>query len=211
MEVITVAGSKCGIGIEVKYTEQSYKMKKGSSEEGKVLDHQSPYWRVTRSSGSYIDPDNEVFGADPFLHRNALPDNYTYHDRAKIFHRMVLASFGDEAFFVGAATSSNIGQYINSLENELNNLIAKDIAIIDLRSNREKEIIEDANTGSSLGEEVNPLINELLKICITEGFTADTESPQFNSDYKHIRTREIGEKLNDLGGMDLMKSAFFRV
>lgn len=66
IEATTIDGLKCGIGIEVKYTEQEYKLKKGSSEEFKVLDHQSPYWETARASGCFKTPDDEMFGTDPF-------------------------------------------------------------------------------------------------------------------------------------------------
>lgn len=44
-------GDNCGIGIEVKYTEQGYQIGKG--EEQKIGDKNSPYYRVTRESGCY--------------------------------------------------------------------------------------------------------------------------------------------------------------
>ncbi len=66
IKATTANGQKCGIGIEVKYTEHEYKLKKGSSEESKVLDHQSPYWKTARASGCFKNPDDEIFGTDPF-------------------------------------------------------------------------------------------------------------------------------------------------
>ena len=44
-------GARCGIGIEVKYTEQGYPIGKG--EELKISDRNSTYCRVTRESGCY--------------------------------------------------------------------------------------------------------------------------------------------------------------
>ena len=66
IEVTTVSGLKCGIGIEVKYTEHAYKLKRGSSEESRVLDHQSSYWKTARESACFKNPDDELFGTDPF-------------------------------------------------------------------------------------------------------------------------------------------------
>lgn len=44
-------GAKCGIGIEVKYTEQGYHIGKG--EELKIHDKSSTYYQVTRESGCF--------------------------------------------------------------------------------------------------------------------------------------------------------------
>lgn len=44
-------GARCGIGIEVKYTEQGYQIGKG--EEDKIHDKNSTYYRVTRESGCF--------------------------------------------------------------------------------------------------------------------------------------------------------------
>lgn len=45
------SGAKCGIGIEVKYSEQGYQIGKG--EEYKIRDISSPYYYVTRESGCF--------------------------------------------------------------------------------------------------------------------------------------------------------------
>ena len=60
------SGKTIGIGIEVKYTEQAYALKKGSSEAAKVRDKQSPYWTTARTSGCFNDPDDTIFGTDEF-------------------------------------------------------------------------------------------------------------------------------------------------
>ena len=62
----SVSGKTIGVGIEIKYTEQAYKLKKGSSEETKVLNKQSPYWETARASGFFKNPDDEIFGTDEF-------------------------------------------------------------------------------------------------------------------------------------------------
>lgn len=61
-EVIKAGGKKCGIGIEVKYSEQAYPV--GKTEKVNVGDHDSPYWQTVRSSGSFLDADDSVFGSD---------------------------------------------------------------------------------------------------------------------------------------------------
>ena len=53
----------CRIGIEVKYTEQDYRI--GKTEAANVKDHDSLYWQTARNSDCFIDPDNEIFGSDP--------------------------------------------------------------------------------------------------------------------------------------------------
>ncbi|MDA3927300.1 MAG: hypothetical protein PF904_21730 [Kiritimatiellae bacterium] len=63
IEVITARGKKCGIGIEVKYTEQAYQISK--TEKVNVEDHNSPYWRTARGSGCFINADDPIFGSDP--------------------------------------------------------------------------------------------------------------------------------------------------
>jgi hypothetical protein len=57
-------GRTCGIGIEVKYTEQDYPI--GVTEKKRVKDHHSLYWSTARASGCFKNPDDEIFGTDPF-------------------------------------------------------------------------------------------------------------------------------------------------
>ncbi len=62
IEVVTAGGKRCGIGIEVKYTEQAYTI--GKSEKLNVEDHNSLYWQTARASGCFINPDDPIFGSD---------------------------------------------------------------------------------------------------------------------------------------------------
>lgn len=55
-------GTRCGIGIEVKYTEGAYPI--GRTEKQRVDDHDSLYWRTARASGCFINPDDPIFGTD---------------------------------------------------------------------------------------------------------------------------------------------------
>lgn len=59
------SGAKCGIGIEVKYTEQGYQIGKG--EEYKIQDISSPYYYVTRESGCF---DFGGFAEEVFIENN---------------------------------------------------------------------------------------------------------------------------------------------
>jgi len=61
--VRTPDGKRCGIGIEVKYTEGAYRI--GKTESVRVEDHGSPYWQTARAAGCFIDPDDPIFGTDP--------------------------------------------------------------------------------------------------------------------------------------------------
>ena len=64
LKVILKNGNVCGIGIEVKYTEQDYPI--GKTEAINIKDHNSLYWQTARASGCFRNPDNEMFGTDPF-------------------------------------------------------------------------------------------------------------------------------------------------
>lgn len=64
-------GARCGIGIEVKYTEQGYQIGKG--EELKIGDRNSTYYRVTRESGCF---DYHGMSEETFVE-----DNFGKHER----------------------------------------------------------------------------------------------------------------------------------
>lgn len=55
IEYTTTDEKKAILGIEVKYTEGAYLLKKGSSEEKRILDQNSTYYTVSRKSGLYKD------------------------------------------------------------------------------------------------------------------------------------------------------------
>lgn len=55
IEYTTTDEEKAILGIEVKYTEGAYLLKKGSSEEKRILDQNSTYYTVSRKSGLYKD------------------------------------------------------------------------------------------------------------------------------------------------------------
>jgi len=55
-------GNVCGIGIEVKYTEKSYKIR--ISEKINVENQNSRYWTLTRASGMYVDSTQRNLGID---------------------------------------------------------------------------------------------------------------------------------------------------
>lgn len=63
IEVVKRSGKKCGIGIEVKYTEQAYTI--GKTEKINIENHESLYWKTARSSGCFNNPNDKLFGSDP--------------------------------------------------------------------------------------------------------------------------------------------------
>ena len=58
---------------------------------------------------------------------------------------------------------------------------------------------------------VDQLINELLKIGETEDFLSEYPGGPFNRRCRHIRAREIGKQLDQLGGFALMDFVYDRV
>jgi len=64
IKVLLKNGKTCGIGIEVKYTEQDYPI--GKTESVNVKNHNSKYWKTARTSDCFKNPDDEIFGTDPF-------------------------------------------------------------------------------------------------------------------------------------------------
>jgi hypothetical protein len=59
--------------------------------------------------------------------------------------------------------------------------------------------------------EVDHLVKELIEIGIKEDYLSERPGGAFNSQCHHRRAREIGSKLNLIGGMPLMMNAFQRV
>jgi len=57
-------GNTCGLGIEVKYTEQAYPI--GKTESINIKNRESLYWQTARKSGFFQNPDDEIFGTDDF-------------------------------------------------------------------------------------------------------------------------------------------------
>lgn len=59
--------------------------------------------------------------------------------------------------------------------------------------------------------EVERLVDELIKIGIKEDFLSEHPGGGYNVQCRHIRTREIGKRLSELGGLRLMSWAFTKV
>lgn len=53
-------------------------------------------------------------------------------------------------------------------------------------------------------EEVRRLIDELIKIGLKDDFLSERPGAGFNGQCRHIRTREIGVRLEQIGGVEVM-------
>lgn len=71
-------GRRCGIGIEVKYTEQGYRIGKG--EEQKIKDRNSSYFRVTRES--------MCFDCSQMSEEDFIQNNFGNHDRGNSLRQL---------------------------------------------------------------------------------------------------------------------------
>ena len=53
--------------------------------------------------------------------------------------------------------------------------------------------------------EVERLLDELLRIGKADDYLSERPGGGFNRDCRHIRTREIGQRLDEIGGLALME------
>lgn len=56
-------------------------------------------------------------------------------------------------------------------------------------------------------EEVERLLDELVRIGKTDDYLSERPGAGFNAQCRHIRTREIGTRLDQIGGLELMEYA----
>ena len=59
--------------------------------------------------------------------------------------------------------------------------------------------------------EVEHLLDELMRIGRTEDYLSETRGGAFNKDYRHIRARQIGTRLDEIGGLELMEYVSRRI
>jgi hypothetical protein len=85
-----------------------------------------------------------------------------------------------------------------------------DEAVI-LCSDEELDIEKEAETGFSLGWEADRLVDELIKIGCKEGFLSSEPGDRFDQNGRSIRAQQIGQRLDDIGGLRLMKIAWWKV
>lgn len=104
----------------------------------------------------------------------------------------------------------------------------------------EEEMEEEARSGVSLGPGVDSMAAELIEIARSEGFLTmprregicgncggkvikkgrmvkctycgrEQNLDHFDKSYRHVRAREIGARLNEMGGKKLMRAVYYRV
>ena len=63
----------------------------------------------------------------------------------------------------------------------------------------------------SRGTELSGFVSELNSIGLGEGFLSFKPGGKFNQQCRHIRAREIGMRLNMMGGSSLMRKVYERV
>ncbi|MHC1740342.1 MAG: hypothetical protein AB9897_04445 [Anaerolineaceae bacterium] len=59
--------------------------------------------------------------------------------------------------------------------------------------------------------EVEKLISELINIGIKEDYLSERPGGGYNIQCRHLRAREIGKRLSEIGGLKLMTWAFEKV
>lgn len=64
---------------------------------------------------------------------------------------------------------------------------------------------------SADSKEVLSLMDELIRIGTKEDYLSETPGNGYNSQCRHIRAREIGKRLHEIGGNALMSWAYIRV
>ena len=82
---------------------------------------------------------------------------------------------------------------------------------VGMRSDEELDIEKEAEAGLSLGWEADRLVDELIKVGCREGFLSSEPGDRFDQNGRSIRAQQIGQRLNEIGGLRLMKIAWWRV
>ncbi|MFO8143293.1 MAG: hypothetical protein R6T78_01250 [Dehalococcoidales bacterium] len=73
------------------------------------------------------------------------------------------------------------------------------------------DVEKEAEIGLSLGNKVDSLIQELVRIGWEEGFVEPGYGQHYDEEGRNIRARNIGKRLDEIGGLRLMKVAWWRV
>ena len=64
---------------------------------------------------------------------------------------------------------------------------------------------------TELKPEVNRMIEDLVRIGQKEDFLSERSGGAFNAQCRHNRAREIGERLNQIGGFELMEQIYKKI
>lgn len=59
--------------------------------------------------------------------------------------------------------------------------------------------------------EVEKLLEELRQIGMNDDFLSEHPGGLFNMQCKHVRARQIGTRLGEIGGVELMLSTFYKL
>ena len=96
---------------------------------------------------------------------------------------------------------------------DLKMLSTSGVTVLDLTSDKEKLIEQEARSGISLGTMLDTLVSELTSIGRSSEFTVvgDDGSGAYDDHRRHKQARKIGEILDQAGGMDLMQAVWYRV
>ncbi len=64
---------------------------------------------------------------------------------------------------------------------------------------------------TDLKPEVNRMIEDLVRIGEREDFLSERSGGNFNAQFRHVRAREIGTRLDQIGGFELMEQVLKKV
>lgn len=64
---------------------------------------------------------------------------------------------------------------------------------------------------AELKPEVNRMIEDLVRIGEREDFLSERSGGHFNAQFRHVRAREIGTRLDQIGGFELMEQVLKKV
>ena len=94
-------------------------------------------------------------------------------------------------------------------------IVVAGVQVLDLTSDKEKQLAQSARDGDNVGPAFDSLVAELREIGMRSEFAASAQrrwrgSSDFEEGYNK-QARRIGELLHQAGGMSLMKAAYYRV
>jgi len=143
IEGLNAKGKKVGVGIEVKYTEEAYRI--GKSEKVRIEDPDSSYWRTTSNSGYFLKDGYSNLSKDKFrqiwrnqilglamVHAGEIDDFYSitiypkgnehFGKTLPKYQELLVPSYRDrllgctfEDFFDSIPTETELGDWINYL------------------------------------------------------------------------------------------------
>ena len=73
------------------------------------------------------------------------------------------------------------------------------------------DVEKEAEIGISLGDKVDNMIQELIRIGGEEGFVSFDSGKIYDEEGRNRKARNIGKRLDEIGGLRLMMVAWWRV